>query len=117
MTENDLYNMELNNIIYFNEEKYAIQKVIGGWIYLYYDINDAIKSSTFVPYPASKNMENTDFHKDWIVQWSDKNNKSHAKHMKFTDENHKNNWENKWIDFGNKIFGWNKANSLGELIN
>ena len=78
--ENDIKlkmkNMNLNEIDNSNPT-YWIQRVIGGWVYIYLDINKTPKTPTtsvFVPEENNELVKIDDFHRDWIIDYSDKNN-------------------------------------------
>lgn len=51
LTENDMFEIEINDIIFCkNGHDFAIQKVPGGWIYIYPN------TSSFVPNPHANNL-------------------------------------------------------------
>lgn len=114
-----LFNLKLNEIDDSNPT-YWIQRVIGGWVYIYLDINKTPKTPTtsvFVPEIINNEIiNNDDFHRDWIIDYSDKNNNRKSKHVYFNNKTHKDNWYAKWEGYGNKIIGEHKANNLGILI-
>lgn len=111
-----LFNLKLNEIDDSNSI-YWIQRVIGGWNYIYLDTNKTPTTSVFVPEENNELVKIDDFHRDWIIDYSDKNNNRRSKHVIFNDKKHKDNWYTKWESYGNKIIGEHKANNLGELIN
>lgn len=117
--ENDvklkMKNMNLNEIDN-SKYNYWIQKVLGGWIYIYLDKNKTPTTSVFVPEENNELVKNDDFHRDWIIDYSDKNNVRKSKHVIFNDKKHKDNWYAKWESYGNKIIGEHKANNIGKLI-
>lgn len=118
MKNNDLSklkNMDLNEIDNSNSI-YWIQKVPGGWIYIYLDNNGNPTTSIFVPEEIKVVENDLDFHNDWVIDYSDKYNNRKSKHVKFNNQKHMDNWINKWESFNNKIIGFNKANNLGKLI-
>ena len=108
-------NINLNEIDNSNSN-YWIQKVPGGWIYIYLDTNKTPTTSVFVPEENNELVKIDDFHRDWIIDYSDKNNNRKSKHVIFNDKTHKDNWYTKWESYGNKIIGEHKANNLGHLI-
>lgn len=117
--------MPINTIREIFDQK--IQRVPGGWIYIYQNKEGIIYSTCFVPEISFEKISNevkpqpqpqTDdnFHNDYIVHWKDKNDNNKSKHIRFTDQKHMDNWEKSWNKYDNKIIGYYPADGLGNLI-